>query len=624
MAPMGNAGSRLRRWPAVVAATVGLALAVACGADEDTTPDPADHPGATVYAANCAQCHGASGEGGIGPAIGDGAAADALTADEMIALVTDGRDAMPAFGEDLTQDEIRQVVEYVRELLGRATDDSGDGGDGGSDDGSTERGSLEGTTPEYLESLETGDWAVPNGDLSSQRARLDSAITSETVADLELAWAYDVPGSGEFGNLTTTALVSGDSVYVGDLTTKVHAVDRETGEGRFVVGEEASIFGPTGVALGWGRLYGTTAGDTGSGTVAVAYDAETGDELWQTPLAEGGSHIDMQPIAHGGLVLYSTSGYGRGTSATITALDAETGAVVWEFDVIEDPDIWGNPDLNSGGGVWYPATIDPARGIAYFGTGNPYPFPGADGFPNGSSRPGDNRWTVSIIALDIETGELVWGEQHVPHDLFDRDAMITARVDVEVEGEERALAISTGKLGVLFGLDADTGEQLWRTEVGIHDNDDLTEIDGETLVYPGSLGGVQTPIAIADGTIFTCVVNAPSLYSGPEETSYGFNVQLGSANSELVAVDAVTGEIDWTVELEGDAFGGATVAGDLVFTSTWSGIVLALDRETGDEVWRYEADGGINGWITVTADELYIPVGIGDPAQLLKFELPED
>ena len=618
---MGNAFRRLRSGPAVIAVTLAIALVAACTGDDGGSDDATDHPGAEVFAQSCASCHGSRGEGGRGPAIGDGRAADRLTADEMIALITDGGDTMPAFGGELTDEQIAQVVAYVRDLLGTDADRRADG-DGDGDAASTERGSLEGATPEYLESLDTGDWALPDGDLYSRRARPDSRITSDTVGDLELAWAYDLPGAGQFGNLTTTALVSGDSVYVGDLTTKVHAIDRETGEARFVAGDGASIFGPTGVALGWGRVYGTTANDDGSGTVAVAYDADSGDELWRTDLPEG-AHINMQPIAHGGLVLYATSGYATGSTATIYALDAETGAIVWDFPVIEDPDLWGHPELNSGGGVWYPAAIDPGRGIAYFGTGNPYPFPGSEGFPNGSSRPGDNRWTVSILALDLETGELVWGEQHVAHDLFDRDAMITARVDVDVDGTERALTVSTGKLGVIFGLDADTGEELWSTEVGIHDNDDLIEIDGETLVYPGSLGGVQTPIAIADETIFACVVNAPSLYSGPEETSFGFNVQLGTAPSEFFAVDAATGEIDWSVELDGDAFGGATVAGDLVFTSTWNGTVLAFDRATGEEVWRYEADGGINGWITVTDDELYVPVGIGEPAQLLKFQLPE-
>jgi glucose dehydrogenase len=320
-------------------------------------------------------------------------------------------------------------------------------------------------------------------------------------------------------------------------------------------------------------------------------------------------------------VFAATAGYGAGTVATIYALDAETGDIVWDFEVIEDPDLWGNPELNSGGGVWYPPTIDEDRGIAYFGTGNPYPFPGAKGFPNGSSRPGDNRWTDSIVALDIETGELAWGRQAIPHDIFDRDAMLTARVDVEVDGEERSIAISTGKLGVVYGLDADTGDVIWETSVGTHLNDELTEIDGPTLVYPGSLGGVQTPLAIAEGTIYTCVMNAPTQYAGPEETSFGFTVQLGTANSELVAIDAATGEIEWSVELDGDALGGATVSGDLVFTSTFDGQVLALDRATGETVWSYQADGGINGWPALAGDGLYVPVGMSDPPQLLKFEL---
>ena len=103
------------------------------------------------------------------------------------------------------------------------------------------------------------------------------------------------------------------------------------------------------------------------------------------------------------------------------------------------------------------------------------------------------------MALKIDTGELVWGSQAIPHDIFDRDAMLTGRVDVKVGGKARSLAISTGKLGVVQALDADTGKQVWRTEVGTHQNDELTEITGKTLVYPGSLGGVQTPMAVADG-----------------------------------------------------------------------------------------------------------------------------
>lgn len=609
---------------ALILLAIGVALIGACSSDDSGSgsgDDGADVPGAITYQANCASCHATDGGGGVGPKIGDGAAAAKYDIAEMTAIVTDGRNAMPSFADDLSRAEIADVVTFVREHLVSEAE--------GSDDstgqtGDAERGSLEGYPPEVVEALDTGDWAVANGDLHANRARTDSAINSDTVDRLELAWSYDVPGDALFGSLTTTPLVSGDSVYVGDLSTKVHAVDRETGEQRFVAGDDASIFGPTGVALGWGRLYGTKGDENGAGKLLVAYDSETGDELWSTDLGANGSDINVQPMAYGGLVFASTGGYGAGTRATIYAVDAETGDIVWDFPVVEDPDLWGHPELNSGGGVWYPATIDAERGIAYFGTGNPYPFPGAPGFPNGGSRPGNNRWTNSALAIDIETGELVWGHQGLERDIFDRDAMLTARTDVEIDGSDRSLLISTGKLGVIFGLDADSGERLWETPVGTHENDELTEIDGPTLVYPGSLGGVQTPLAIADGTIYACVMNAPTLYEGPEETSFGFGVQLGTADSEFVALDAATGEIDWSVKLPGDALGGATVAGDLVFTSTFGGEVIALDRATSETVWTYQASGGINGWITVTDDELYVPVGTGETPQLLKFQLEGD
>lgn len=173
----------------------------------------------------------------------------------------------------------------------------------------------------------------------------------------------------------------------------------------------------------------------------------------------------------------------------------------------------------------------------------------------------------------------------------------------------------------MSALDADTGAVVWRRSVGKHQNDQLTSIDGPTLVYPGSLGGVQTPVAIADNTIYTCVMNAPAQYDGPEVTSFGFGVQLGTADSDMVAIDAATGKVKWDVKLPGDSFGGATVSGDLIFTSSFGGKILALDRTTGKTVWSYDAPGPINGWPAITGDELYVPVGMADPPQLLAFKL---
>ena len=110
------------------------------------------------------------------------------------------------------------------------------------------------------------------------------------------------------------------------------------------------------------------------------------------------------------------------------------------------------------------------------------------GFPNGSSRPGDNRWTGSILAIDTASGELLWGHQAVPHDLFDRD-MILAGIATLDGG--RKVVISSGKAARVIGLDTD-GTVLWDTPVGMHQNDDRDLFEGELEVLPGNAGGVLT------------------------------------------------------------------------------------------------------------------------------------
>jgi glucose dehydrogenase/cytochrome c553 len=603
-----------------VGVAFGLAVAAAACSSGGSSggADGGASKGAAIYEQNCAACHGATGGGGQGPRLA-GVAASKYSPSQMQRVVSGGRDAMPAFEGRLSKAQIAAVVDFARTDLGKKR-----GGPTTTAPRSSRRsGAMSGLPPEFHVVDADLDWPIANGDYESTRTAKNSRITAKTVSKLTEAWAYEMPGGGTFGNLTTTPLVSGDSVYVGALDTKVHAIDRKTGKQRWVAGKKTGIFGPTGVGIGYGQVYGTAQNAQGKGSVLVAYDAKTGKRVWATDLSENGGDIDMQPSAYDGLVFAATAGYGAGTNATIYAVDVETGKVVWDFPVIQDPKLWGHPDLNGGGGIWYPPAIDEQRRIVYFGTGNPYPFPGTDQYPNGSSRPGDNKWTDSMLALDIDTGKLVWGHQAIVHDLFDRDAMLAARVDVRIGGKVRSLAISTGKLGVVYGLDAATGKEMWKTKVGTHQNDDKTALDGPTLVYPGSLGGAQTPLAIADGTIYACVMNAPSQYAGPKETSVGFNVKLGTADSELVAIDAATGKVRWDVKLDGDALGAATVVNDLVFTSTFGGTLLAFDRTTGKQVWSWKAGGGINGWPAIAGDEIYVPVGIADPPRLVKLELPD-
>lgn len=476
---------------------------------------------------------------------------------------------------------------------------------------------VSGAPPEATEF--PGSWPMSNGDYGSTRSAPDSPITSETVDGLEVAWEAELPGAGQMGNGATNPVVVGDTVYVGDLTTSVRAFDLETGDERWAVEREGSMFGPAGAAVGWGKVFApATEGGEGPATNIAAYDADDGEELWSTGITEPGDQVNIAPTVYDGLVLASSVGFPPGHRGILHALDEATGEIVWTFDTIDSDDLWGDPDVNAGGGAWYPPAIDTEAGVVYWGTGNPYPFPGTPDAPLGSGRPGDNLYTDSLLAVDLATGELLWYHQVIAHDLFDRDSMLTQLVPLPDGGQ---IVVNSGKHGRILGFDPDTHELLYDTAVGTHENDDVTEWEGDLKVFPGGTGGVVTPMAAADGVLFASVVNAPIVYR-PDVTSLGFGTEFNTQDSQLVAVDAASGEIKWDIDLPGDSFGGATAVGDLVFTSVLSGQVLAFDRETGDEVWSHQLEGGINGWPAVADDTIIVPVGLGPTAKLVAFRLP--
>ncbi len=446
-------------------------------------------------------------------------------------------------------------------------------------------------------------WPNANRDLDGSRATTDSPINASTVAGLEVAWTYDVPGTSMAGTMATTPVVVDGVVWFADLNSNVYGVDLADGREVLRIRNDAATFGPNGVAVGGGRLF--VAPDDAS---VAAYDTSTGAELWRNEITErNGGAVNIQPLLVEDRVLVATSSLGRtGARGTLFALDAETGQVEWMFDTIESPDLWGNPQLNSGGGSWYPPAVDlPARRV-YWGTSNPYPWPGLPEFPNGTSRPGDNRWTDSTLALDLDTGELVWGHQHRAHDLFDLDAALAAIATVD----GRQVVVASGKFGHVVGLDPASGTVLWDTPVGRHENDDLQSFTGELVVYPGYVGGVTTPIAVADGVVFASVVNAPTELPAPTIDFRPDSPNFAVDNGQMVAVDASDGSIVWDVEVEGQPFGAATVVNDLVLGSTLTGELFALDRRTGATRWSTQLDVGINGWPAVAGDTIVVPAGV--------------
>ena len=297
------------------------------------------------------------------------------------------------------------------------------------------------------------EWPTAGFDLANTRSVSGGALDRSTVAELQERWTADVES---LGSLSTVPLVVDGVVYVQGGSGEVAALDLSTGDHVWTSDATSFNIGPFGVAVDEERVYALD-GSTG----VLALDRATGDQLWATDVtATDTTGIDIQPVLAGDLVLVSSvpvslSGiYTGGDRGVVYALDRATGEIRWEFDTVLGDDLWGNAEVNSGGGAWYPPAVDLERGLVYVGTANPAPFPGTAAHPNGSSRPGDNLYTDSVVALDLATGELAWFHQVTPHDLFDRDQVHTQLVAL-ADGSD--VVVSSGKSGVVVGLDPDDG-----------------------------------------------------------------------------------------------------------------------------------------------------------------------
>jgi alcohol dehydrogenase (cytochrome c) len=335
--------------------------------------------------------------------------------------------------------------------------------------------------------------------------------------------------------------------------------------------------------------------------------------------------VDTQPTVVDHRVLVATVPvsvrgiYDGGDRGQLFALDASTGTTDWAFDTVASPDLWGDPTVNSGGGGWYPPAVDAAANRVYWGTANPAPFPGTAQNPNGTSRPGANRYTDSTVALALQSGRLLWYHQATPHDLFDRDFVHTMIVQLPGSARRRVI-VGTGKGGVVFGFDPTSGRQLWRTPVGEHLHDNLAALQGPTKVLPGTFGGVLTPPASAGGVVYFATHNAPdTLY--PNQTAY-FGGQVGTMPGDVVAIDAATGKTKWDTPVPGDPTGAATVVNNLVLTATLQGTLVAIDRTNGRIEWTHRLPGPVNGWMAVSGDLVVIPIGATHPPEILALHLP--
>ena len=215
-----------------------------------------------------------------------------------------------------------------------------------------------------------------------------------------------------------------------------------------------------------------------------------------------------------------------------------------------------------GGGAWYPPSVE--GDLVFWGTANPYPYGGSKRYPNGDAYSGADLYTDSLLAIDARRGRLRWFDQVTKHDIRDYD-FEDPPIVVSAAGSTRV--IGAGKAGLVVAWNARTHQRVWVAKVGLrlHDRGPLPLRRIE--VCPGLLGGVETPMAAADGLVFVPVVDLCMKGSAVGYEALG-GVDVSKGRGELVALNAVTGARVWERRLAGPDFGCATVANGVVFTST--------------------------------------------------------
>jgi outer membrane protein assembly factor BamB len=455
-------------------------------------------------------------------------------------------------------------------------------------------------------------WTLPGADLAGTRAVAGTGLDAGNVSTLRVRWRFPLTTKPNFsGTFSSTPVADGDTIYVQDLGSNVFALDRATGAVRWSKRFNASNDGPNGLAVAGGRIYGATDDD------AFALSESTGKELWHRHLTSAQEQfVNDAPVPWKGLVFLSTIGYAPRGRGAIYALDAATGAVRWKFVTIAKP--WPHPLLSGGGGLWYPVSID-ADGRLYAGNSNPSPWGGTPAFPNGALFPGPVPYTDSLLVLDAQTGRLLWHDQVTAHDVRDQDFQATP-ILARVGGTD--LVLGAGKAGRVIAWNRRTQARVWTTEVGVHRNDRGPLPRRRVTVCPGLLGGVETPMAYAQGRLFVPVVDLCGWGSATgRETLAGYDPAKG--RGRLVALDAATGRKLWERRFASPNFGCATVSNDVVFTATYDGMVYALDAADGRILWHARMRAGVNACPAVVGDALVVGAGVrrpgGPPSELVAF-----
>lgn len=494
-----------------------------------------------------------------------------------------------------------------------------------------------------------------NGNYDQTRYFPGKQIDTSNVGKLHPAWIFQTEVKE---SLETTPIIVNGVMFVTTAFNHVYALNAKTGEQYWHYKHKMGPIttyccGPNnrGVAVNGDKVFMATLD-----AKLLALDAKTGSLVWETQIAdpELGYSETMAPTAVNGKILIGTNGGEYGIRGFVRAYDAETGKQVWNFDTIPEKSagVWathdatgrdmhrdiaaekaayeklGDPYKTLGGGVWQNPAVDLKTKRIFFVVGNPSPD------LDGSLRPGDNLYTDSLVALDLETGKYVCHFQYIAHDVWDLDA-VSPPILVDVKdksGKTIPGVIHGGKTGHVYVHNRDDCSLIRFSDAMVAQENMwvLPTKDGARML-PGANGGVEwSPMAVNPELALAYAVNLhqPMTYHVESSAYPDGKLWLGGAFKvipteeqfgNITAVDYNTGKIKWQVKTPQPMMGGAfTTAGGLMFTGEANGWFRAYDAASGKILWSFQAGAGVNAPASSYSvdGKQYIVVGAGGNTQI--------
>ena len=634
--------------------------------------------GKAAYERNCASCHGARvDDGDSAPALRGAAFLGKYGGKPAADLFTYVSTKMPpAAPGSLSGAEYAQIIAYVLQQNGFATGrrefaseaaalasvtiPAPPGGRGGGGGGGLAPGvklppapkkanPLDRITPvtdALLQNPPAGEWLTWRRGFDYQGFSPLKQITKSNVTNLRVAWTWTLsPGANE-----ATPLVHDGVMFLHSPGDKLEALDAATGD---LLWQYARIL-PPGVNASNKRMisiYGNKVYMGTSDIHVVALDVKTGRVVWDEPLTEErGFTLTGGPLVAKGKVMIGTGGRVGGKNY-IVALDAETGKIAWRFNTIAQPgepggDTWNDhtAEERNGGSVWIAGSYDSALNLAFFGVAQTYDT----ALLAKPVRPGvktDGLYTDCTLAINPDTGKLVWYYQHLPNDQWDLDWVFERQiVRLPVNGVVRPVIMTSGKQATYDILDAETGKWIYSKDLGLQNIVTIDPATGKKTVNPQTLPG--------DGQAhFVCphVDGAkswlPGSYNPDTKILY---VPLVEACNDLVpltegggrgllstgvrpavrprpdsdgkygrvqAINMVTREVLWTERHRAPVSSGALdTAGGVIFNGSIDRFFRAYDDQTGKLLWETRlTDVPSNSPISYTVNgKQYIAIGVGN------------